>query len=96
MADETTRESASDSDSECLDSRLEEYLIDRVEDGDQYFKSRFIAGDLGLSAKKIGHLMREIQSRSTILEISDWGGNSDAITWYIKISREDRSSPYQR
>lgn len=88
MHEERVRESAFESEKDALISDLEEYLIERIDSGDQYFKSRFIATDLELSAKQIGHLMRELQSTSTVLEITDWGGNSDAITWYIEISTE--------
>jgi len=47
----------STSDSEPKDERLANYLRSRVEDGELYFKSKFIAEDVCLSSKEIGALI---------------------------------------
>lgn len=39
---------------ESKEARLKQYLNQRAADGELYFKSKFIADDVGLSAKEIG------------------------------------------
>jgi len=43
---------ASTNDSEAKDERLADYLRSRVEDGELYFKSKFIAEDVSLSSRR--------------------------------------------
>ena len=52
---------ASTNDSDPKDERLANYLRSRVEDGELYFKSKFIAEDVSLSSKEIGALIVKLQ-----------------------------------
>lgn len=54
---------------ESKEERLKQYLNQRVEDGDLYFKSKFIADEVGLSAKEIGALMVRLSESADYLRI---------------------------
>lgn len=60
------------------------YLRDRVEEegGEMYMKGKFIADDVGLSAKEIGALILQLQDADTTIEIEKWSYTS-ATTWRI-------------
>lgn len=62
--------------------RLREYLAERVEDGEVYVKSKFIADDVGLSPKEIGALMVKLRESASDLEIEKWSYTS-ATTWRV-------------
>ncbi|PSQ44602.1 hypothetical protein BRD17_03855 [Halobacteriales archaeon SW_7_68_16] len=62
--------------------RLERYLREQAADGETYFKSKFIAGDVGLSSKEIGALMVQLRDSVEGLEIEKWSYTS-ATTWRI-------------
>jgi hypothetical protein len=67
--------------------RLQSYLQQQTEtQGELYFKSRFIADEVGLSAKEIGALMVQLEDTSTALEIERWSYTS-ATTWRIAPGR---------
>lgn len=66
------------------DAELERYLLDKVERGDRFFKSRFIAAELDVSAKRVGSSLTRLTNESSQLEIDTWGGTSDGTTWQIK------------
>jgi hypothetical protein len=51
-----------------------------------YFKSKFIADDVGLSPKEIGALMVKLRDSASELEIEKWSYTS-ATTW--RIERRD-------
>jgi len=72
--DETTRPK---------DERLADYLRDRVEDGEMYFKSKFIADDVGLSSKEIGALIVKLQESVDDLSIERWS-YTGATTWRVE------------
>jgi hypothetical protein len=80
-ADETpSKQSASRSKTD----RLRSYLREQVQqDGELYFKSKFIADEVGLSAKEIGALMVKLQESPTAFEIEKWSYTS-ATTWRIE------------
>jgi len=63
---------------------LERYLRERVEAGDEYFKSRHIAQDLDLSAKQIGAVFLSLQEKSA-LSIEKWS-YTGGTTW--RVSRK--------
>lgn len=44
---------------------LQRYLSRRATDGEYYFKSKFIADEVGLSAKQIGVLLRDLRVRAS-------------------------------
>ena len=74
--DETT-------DVQAKDERLAAYLRDRVEDGEMYFKSKFIADDVGLSSKEIGALIVKLQDSVDDLSIERWS-YTGATTWRVE------------
>ncbi len=67
---------------ESKERRLRRYLRERVEDGELYFKGKFIADDVGLSPKEIGALMVKLSESATDLEIEKWSYTS-ATTWRV-------------
>ena len=71
------------SDSESKDERLADYLRARVEDGEMYFKSKFIAEDVGLSSKEIGALIVKLQDSVEDLSIERWS-YTGATTWRVE------------
>lgn len=64
------------------EARLRTYLRDKAADGEVYFKSKFIADDVGLSPKEIGALMVKLRESATELEIEKWSYTS-ATTWRV-------------
>ncbi|WP_136589626.1 DUF7123 family protein [Salinigranum halophilum] len=65
------------------EERLKQYLIEKAQDGEMYFKSKFIADDVGLSPKEIGALMVKLRDSASELEIEKWSYTS-ATTWRIE------------
>lgn len=64
------------------EDRLKSYLRQKAEDGELYFKSKFIAEDVGLSPKEIGALMVKLRDSASELEIEKWSYTS-ATTWRV-------------
>ena len=73
----------STTDSESKDERLANYLRSRVEDGELYFKSKFIAEDVSLSSKEIGALIVKLQDSVDDLSIERWS-YTVATTWRVE------------
>ncbi|ELZ56599.1 MULTISPECIES: DUF7123 family protein [Haloferax] len=67
------------------EDRLKQYLLDRAKDGEMYFKSKFIADDVGLSPKEIGALMVKLRDSATDLTIEKWSYTS-ATTWRVETA----------
>jgi hypothetical protein len=67
---------------ESKEERLLSYLRSKAMDGEVYFKSKFIADDIGLSPKEIGALMVKLRDSTTDLEIEKWSYTS-ATTWRV-------------
>ncbi|ELZ79796.1 MULTISPECIES: DUF7123 family protein [Haloferax] len=67
------------------EDRLKQYLADRAKDGEMYFKSKFIADDVGLSPKEIGALMVKLRDSATDLTIEKWSYTS-ATTWRVETA----------
>ena len=63
--------------------RLAAYLREQAADGELYFKSKFIADDVDLSAKEIGALILKLQDSVTDLSIERWSYTS-ATTWRVE------------
>ena len=74
---------AEDNEDRSKEERLRAYLAQRAEDGEVYFKSKFIADDVGLSPKEIGALMVKLRESATNLEIEKWSYTS-ATTWRVE------------
>jgi hypothetical protein len=79
----TTKSSTDDAEPESKYERLQAYLSERAEDGELYFKSKFIADEVGLSAKEIGALMVQLRDSAADLEIEKWSYTS-ATTWRVE------------
>jgi CRP-like cAMP-binding protein len=62
--------------------RLKRFLKEKAESGEMYFKSKFIADEVGLSPKEIGALMVNLRESAERLEIEKWSYTS-ATTWRI-------------
>ena len=67
--------------------RLESYLRRRAEGGEFYFKSKFIASEVGLSTKEIGALMPAVRRSATAVDIDEWG-YANATTWRVSPVEE--------
>lgn len=72
-------------DASSKEDRLKQYLLDRAKDGEMYFKSKFIADDVGLSPKEIGALMVKIRDSATDLSVEKWSYTS-ATTWRVEAA----------
>ena len=64
------------------EERLKQYLLDRAEEGEMYFKGKFIADDVDLSPKEIGALIVRLQDSMQDLEIEKWS-YTGATTWRV-------------
>ena len=67
--------------------RLERFLRHRAGDGAFYFKSRYVAEEVGLSAKEIGALIPQLRDSIDDLRIEPWSYTS-ATTWYVEREAE--------
>lgn len=67
---------------ESKEATLKQYLNQRASDGELYFKSKFIADDVGLSSKEIGALMVKLSDSAEDLVIEKWSYTS-ATTWRV-------------
>jgi hypothetical protein len=66
------------------EQRLREYLAEKVSDeGVVYFKSKFIADEVGLSPKEIGALMVKLSDSAREISVEKWSYTS-ATTWRIE------------
>lgn len=69
---------------ESKEERLRSYLREKAEqDGELYFKSKFIAEEVGLSPKQIGALMVKLSKSATDIEVEKWSYTS-ATTWRVE------------
>lgn len=70
-------------DLEDWDQAIESYLLREVQEGSNFFKSRYIASEFGVTSKKVGSTLYRLSNTSSALSIEVWGGTSDGSTWYI-------------
>ncbi|WP_227353486.1 DUF7123 family protein [Haladaptatus salinisoli] len=77
----TTQLAAESPEPESKEDRLKQYLCEKASDGELYFKSKFIADEVGLSAKEIGALMVKLTDCAE-LEVEKWSYTS-ATTWRV-------------
>jgi hypothetical protein len=78
-----TQQSSSATEPQDKESRLKSFLREKAEDGELYFKSKFIADEVDLSPKEIGALMVKLSKSATDLEIEKWSYTS-ATTWRVQ------------
>lgn len=69
-------------DANTKEQRLKAYLERNAAGGELYFKSKFIADEVGLSPKEIGGLMCKLADSATDLDIERWSYTS-ATTWRV-------------
>ncbi|WP_435067547.1 DUF7123 family protein [Haloplanus sp. C73] len=81
----TANPSTEADDSASKEERLKEYLLSKAQDGEMYFKSKFIADEVGLSPKEIGALMVKLRDSATELDVEKWSYTS-ATTWRIETA----------
>jgi len=72
-------------DADSKEDRLKQYLVQKAQDGEMYFKSKFIADEVGLSPKEIGALMVKLRDSATDLHVEKWSYTS-ATTWRIETA----------
>jgi CRP-like cAMP-binding protein len=65
------------------EERLKRYLLNRAEDGEMYFKGKFISEDVDLSPKEIGALMVKLRDSATELTVEKWS-YTGATTWRVE------------
>lgn len=73
------------SSTESPEQQLKQYLQRKANDGEMYFKGKFIADEVGLSPKQIGALMVKLSESATDLTIEKWSYTS-ATTWRVKAA----------
>jgi hypothetical protein len=66
--------------------RVEQHLLDRIEDGPLFVKSKFLAEDLALSTREIGAALGRLGEESARLDVQQWAYTS-ATTWRIEERR---------
>jgi len=81
----TADPSTESDDSASKEERLKQYLHSKAQDGEMYFKSKFIADEVGLSPKEIGALMVKLRDSATELSVEKWSYTS-ATTWRIETA----------
>ena len=79
----TADPSTDSDDSPSKEQRLREYLHSKAQDGELYFKSKFIADEVDLSPKEIGALMVKLRDSASDLSVEKWSYTS-ATTWRIE------------
>jgi hypothetical protein len=55
----------------------------KADDGEMYFKSKFIADEVGLSPKEIGAIMVKLSDSAPDLNVEKWSYTS-ATTWRVE------------
>ena len=83
----TTDPSPESRDEPSKEERLQSYLLSKAQDGEMYFKSKFIADEVGLSPKEIGALMVKLRDSASELTVEKWSYTS-ATTWRIEPAPE--------
>jgi CRP-like cAMP-binding protein len=86
----TTKPSTEHADAESTESkeeRLVSYLREKAtnDGGELYFKSKFIADEVGLSPKEIGALMVKLKDSATEIRVEKWSYTS-ATTWRVEAA----------
>ena len=67
------------------DDQLLEYLVDSVSRGSEYFRAKYIADVLGLSAKQVGARLARLSLKTNGVQIEKWG-RGKSTTWKITMS----------
>ena len=62
-----------------------EYLKNGIKQGKQFFKSKYIARDLGMSPKEVGTNMKILSDECPELKIEKWS-YSKSTTWRVETA----------
>lgn len=76
-------ESTTEEETQSKEERLRSFLSEKAANGEMYFKSKFIADEVGLSPKEIGALMIKLKGSSTTITIEKWS-YTGATTWRVQ------------
>lgn len=85
-----TARSGSRQEAEPPERRLERYLHERATDdgGTFYFKSKFVADDLGMTPSQIGALIDRLRDTSEAIDVEPWS-YTNATTWRVETVAGD-------
>jgi len=67
-----------------IQKKLVDYLTDGINKGKHYFKSKYIAEDLGLTSKMVGTNLGILSHEYDKLKIEKWG-YSKSTTWKVDL-----------
>ena len=67
------------------DDQLLEYLVAHVSRGSEYFRAKYIADVLGLSAKQVGARLARLSLKTDGVQIEKWG-RGRSTTWKVTLS----------
>lgn len=67
------------------DQRILSHLRESVSRGQQYFRAKNIAEQLGLSAKQVGVRLPRLSEKSEDVDIEKWG-RARSTTWKVTVS----------
>ena len=67
------------------DRRILSHLRESVSRGQQYFRAKNIAEQLGLSAKQVGVRLPRLSEKSDDVEVEKWG-RARSTTWKVTFS----------
>jgi hypothetical protein len=65
---------------------IEAYLIEQLETGGPYFKSKSIGEDIGLSSREVGTNIEKLQQKTEKLNITNWSRGSRSVTWHVELA----------
>lgn len=79
----SSEEPTTEEETQSKEERLRSFLTEKAANGEMYFKSKFIADEVGLSPKEIGALMIKLKDSATTIEIEKWS-YTGATTWRVQ------------
>jgi hypothetical protein len=62
--------------------RVEQHLLDRIDEGPLFVKSKFVASDVSLSTREVGAALGRLSEESDQLAVSKWA-YTGSTTWQI-------------
>lgn len=65
------------------DRRILSYLKDQVSRGEEYFRAKNVANQIGLSAKQVGVRLPRLDERTEELSIEKWS-RARSTTWRVR------------
>lgn len=65
------------------DRRILSYLKDQVSRGEEYFRAKNVANQIGLSSKQVGVRLPRLDERTEELSIEKWS-RARSTTWRVR------------